>query len=323
MTPYPTKEEEILFTRQRHEADRAGLHWDYRLVHGDKAYSWATKKQLPEPGKAILLFEQPVHDRSYALSQRVEIPKGEYGAGTTTLDFVRKAKLTPDGEGKMVLTTGSGERYLLKKMEDGKYGDKAWLFKNLTKIDMDNNKYLEKIALRYPEVPRHEFDMAFEGGGNPTRERIIAAARAKNQREYESDLDYWRDDLHYMSQHSPEAVTSHIADMPALHDYDHLGNIRTTHQDLASRSGMAVPGPSAPGLAIGYGLGAAGLAAGVFKKNMGLGLLGAGAALGTGLYHHMAQPEHRHNRYMNRLNALGKDKQELLDWSDQDGITRG
>ena len=87
----PPSNSEILFTRQRHEADKAGLHWDYRLVHDDKAYSWATKKELPTPGKSIILFEQPVHDREYALSKKVIIPKGEYGAGITTLDWVRKA----------------------------------------------------------------------------------------------------------------------------------------------------------------------------------------------------------------------------------------
>ena len=33
------RQNQVLFTRQRHEADRAGLHWDYRIVIGDKAYS--------------------------------------------------------------------------------------------------------------------------------------------------------------------------------------------------------------------------------------------------------------------------------------------
>ena len=140
--------QEILFTRQRHEADRAGLHWDYRLVHGDKAYSWATKKELPEPGKSILLFEQPTHTSHYALSERVEIPKGSYGAGTTTLDFVRKAKLIPDEAEpcKLVIETKDGERFLLKQLPDGKYGDKTWLFKNLTKnTNMKKQAKLEQL----------------------------------------------------------------------------------------------------------------------------------------------------------------------------------
>lgn len=120
---------EILFTRQRHEADKAGPHYDVRLVHGDKAYSWATKKELPEHGKSIILWEQPVHDATYALSKHIEIPKGQYGSGTTTLDFVRKATVEHKNDEHFTMTTKEGERYLFKKVPG--YGDKAWLFRNL------------------------------------------------------------------------------------------------------------------------------------------------------------------------------------------------
>lgn len=131
--PHPLTGKEILFTRQRHDAKRAGLHWDYRLVLGDKAYSWATKKELPEPGKAIILFETPVHDAVYALRKRIYIPPGQYGSGTTTLDFVRKAKVDQETEpGKIVFSTRDGERYLIKRLDETKYGQASWLFKNLT-----------------------------------------------------------------------------------------------------------------------------------------------------------------------------------------------
>lgn len=130
----------ILFTRQTHDAKRAGKHFDIRLVHGDKAYSFATKKELPEVGKSIMLYEQPVHDASYALSKRVEIPEGQYGAGTTVLDFVRKAKLEERSKDHFILSTKQGEKYLLKKVP--MYGQDTWLFRNLGV----SNKYLEKIA---------------------------------------------------------------------------------------------------------------------------------------------------------------------------------
>jgi hypothetical protein len=124
--------EQILFTRQRHEAKRMGLHWDYRLVAGDKAYSWSTKKEMPEPGKAIVLFEQPVHTAHYALSEKVEIPDGQYGAGTTYLEFAQKARIgeasTPE---QLTLYTAKHGKFLLKKLDPTKYGDKAWLFKRL------------------------------------------------------------------------------------------------------------------------------------------------------------------------------------------------
>mgnify|MGYP002344774027 FL=1 len=124
------KTSKILFTRQKHQADRAGFHYDIRLVHGDVAYSWATKKDIPAIGGSIILHEQPVHTASYALSEKVVIPKGNYGAGVTTLDFVRKADLTKnEGENHFILSTPQGERYLLKHIPA--YGPKQWLFRNL------------------------------------------------------------------------------------------------------------------------------------------------------------------------------------------------
>lgn len=134
----------VLFTRQRHEAERMGLHWDYRIVVGGKAYSWATKKELPEPGKAILLHEQPIHTAHYALTPKVVIPSGQYGAGVTTLDWVLKGKIhNPEESGdKFVIETKDGQRFLLKRMPQ--YSNKAWLFKNLK--EPEKNKYLDKVA---------------------------------------------------------------------------------------------------------------------------------------------------------------------------------
>lgn len=138
--------QDILFTRQKHEADRAGTHWDYRIVIGDKAYSWASKKDIPEKGKSIILHEQPVHTASYALSDKIEIPKGQYGAGTTTLDWVVKGKVE-SRNGHHVINTSKGDRFFLKKMDQ--YGPKQWLFVRLPDLEKKAemaNKYLEKIA---------------------------------------------------------------------------------------------------------------------------------------------------------------------------------
>jgi hypothetical protein len=142
---------EILFTRQRHEAERMGLHWDYRLVVGNLAYSWATKKPMPEPGKSIVLFEQPIHDKDYALSPKVVIPTGSYGAGVTYLDFVRKAKIGDNSTQKqMTIVTHDGEKYLLKHIPDTQWGEKAWLFRNL---GTTGNKYLEKVSAKNNQKP--------------------------------------------------------------------------------------------------------------------------------------------------------------------------
>lgn len=113
---------------------------------GDKAYSFATKKDIPEIGKAIVLYEQPVHTAHYALSERVVIPDGQYGAGVTTLDFVRKAKVGEHSTPTQLTLHAGDDRFLLKKL-DPKYGEKAWLFKNLGKEDSakTGNKYLDKV----------------------------------------------------------------------------------------------------------------------------------------------------------------------------------
>ena len=135
---------EVLLTRQRHEADRAGLHFDYRIVVGDKAYSWATKKDLPEPGKSIILWEQPVHTAEYALRKRIVIPKGQYGSGLTTLEFAQRAKVINPSEAgdKFSLHLRDGTRLLFRKLPVSQ-NDDAWLFKNLGPVT--ENKYLKKL----------------------------------------------------------------------------------------------------------------------------------------------------------------------------------
>lgn len=169
---------DILFTRQRHEAKRAGLHWDYRMVVGDKAYSWATKKELPEPGKSILLHQQPVHTADYALSEKVIIPDGQYGAGVTTLDWVKKGKASFEGDDKLTLKLANGETFLIKKTPA--YGDKAWLFRNTSpghekKAYYTRHKYKEVGNLDQIHIPdpvasqKHDgshFFMAVDEEGN-------------------------------------------------------------------------------------------------------------------------------------------------------------
>lgn len=68
---------------QEHDADRAGKHFDVRLIIGksNKAVSFATRKGLPtDVGAPRLLIRQPDHTAEYA-TWSGDIPKGEYGAG--------------------------------------------------------------------------------------------------------------------------------------------------------------------------------------------------------------------------------------------------
>lgn len=157
--PTLTHNQEVLLTRQRHEAERAGLHYDYRIVVGDKAYSWATKLEMPKLGESQLLFEQPVHTASYALSKKVIIPKGQYGAGVTTLDWVKRGKIRNEKESpdQFTIVLRNKHRLFFKKLPE-KYGEKAWLFRHLPPkpespitAEHKDNKYLKKIAGYYDE----------------------------------------------------------------------------------------------------------------------------------------------------------------------------
>ena len=115
---------DIILTKQLHEADKAGTHTDWRVVVGDKALSFATKKPEPPVGGKLILWEQPVHTASYALSKKVVIPKGQYGAGTTTLVYAQKGTGEISGD-QIRLKLNNGDHYFIKKTPS--YGDKAWL----------------------------------------------------------------------------------------------------------------------------------------------------------------------------------------------------
>lgn len=138
----------ILLVRQRHEAQKAGLHWDYRVVIGDKAYSWATKHEMPEVGKPRILWEQPVHDATYATTPKIVIPEGQYGAGVTTIDYASKGT-AEIRESEYHLDLDNGDRFLIKKAPEH-YGEKAWLF--MRKKQVNPNKYLEKAAGLYSDI---------------------------------------------------------------------------------------------------------------------------------------------------------------------------
>ena len=103
------KEGETLdYNIQRHHARRAGLHRDVRIGsrrHG--LFSWATRKDLPDPGETTAIHEQPVHPHSY-LGWSGTIPSG-YGAGEVKSEDLKKALVTKSSEGELHATL-SGEK---------------------------------------------------------------------------------------------------------------------------------------------------------------------------------------------------------------------
>lgn len=135
------------FIIQKHKAQRAGTHFDVRFGSPSTGlYSWATKKELPQPGKPITLFQQPIHSFKYKDFEGV-IPKG-YGAGSVEKykeDKVLINAVTPDAIHLTLSSKQQPERYALLKPKDG---SKDWL---LSKANPPDKADAEKIKFKLVE----------------------------------------------------------------------------------------------------------------------------------------------------------------------------
>lgn len=119
------------FTEQKHKAERAGLHSDVRLSDGRTAFSWASRKGIPPPGKAFLAQRQPDHDPGY-MTFRGRI-HSQYGRGDVRLNrhgLTRVTSITPDKVKFALLDKKNPQEMMLLKTP--KYGKDSWLLKNLT-----------------------------------------------------------------------------------------------------------------------------------------------------------------------------------------------
>lgn len=125
---------------QKHNADRAKLHYDFRLSDGKYAYSWALRKGIPEPGNMHLAKEQWTHipeEMNFA-----GIIDSGYGKGEVKLEHKGKAKIiesSPDKVKFALISKRIPEELTLIKTKDY-----DWLMINSTptktKLDIPNFK---------------------------------------------------------------------------------------------------------------------------------------------------------------------------------------
>lgn len=142
---------------QQHLAERAGPHKDIRLGK-DKMLSFATKKELPQPGEKRMLFQQPLHEEAYKEFEG-EIPEG-YGKGKVKKQEGGEVLVTSVGPGKVVFTTASRrepQRFVLVR---SKANPKQWLLANVTPTEAVKQKkfrYIKLPADKVEEVLNEEF----------------------------------------------------------------------------------------------------------------------------------------------------------------------
>jgi len=111
---------------QKHDAQKAGTHFDLRLVDPktDKAHSFAVPKaRLPRARDRMLLaIQQPTHTADYALNFTGTIPAGTYGAGRVTTPIKEKIDVIKANADKIQFQREDGKQYILFRTEGNNWG---------------------------------------------------------------------------------------------------------------------------------------------------------------------------------------------------------
>lgn len=113
------------FVAQEHFARKAGKHYDYGLVIGPRAFSWASRYLLPKTtSQKFSILRQPDHKSEYATFSGT-IPEGQYGAGKVSVIFNTDCIVikSSDSNIKLVITDGEfrGVYSFIKKNQN------AWI----------------------------------------------------------------------------------------------------------------------------------------------------------------------------------------------------
>jgi len=103
------------FVIRRHEAKRAGLHWDLHL----DGESWAVPKGIPTQINRRVLAIKTTHHTPKEAHFEGEIPAGQYGAGTS--------EVQDEGEMTMI-SSGPEHRFFQLRGElfEGNYYLRHW-----------------------------------------------------------------------------------------------------------------------------------------------------------------------------------------------------
>lgn len=152
--PLPDKAKEPKWTMsvQEHEAQRAGKHWDFRLVdpHTGFAHSWAVPKAQFPGTRPVLAIQTPTHTSNYALNFGKDKPQKiqeGYGAGTVKIKHQAPVNVVQSSKDKLKFErTDTSEMLTLFRTKDNK-----WLLKKgSTMHPLRNLGYcsaLEKLGL--------------------------------------------------------------------------------------------------------------------------------------------------------------------------------
>jgi len=161
VTPFPSlaRREQWMFGLHKHNAKKAGLHYDLRI--GDPitgvAYSWAIPKAtFPEPGRVLRAIRTNDHTTKY-MEFEGNISSG-YGAGTVkreaygSLEIVRSR---PDAIWFNLygVKDSKPEEFLLKQI-----GDKSWIFMNLT-VTRTTDPHIPSSKPKYKDTTTDNIDV--------------------------------------------------------------------------------------------------------------------------------------------------------------------